>query len=143
MSGGRSEIEVTRYRPLTREDMTSTELRNVAPIETKWEYAHRRRGRIAKRDGNAGGGRRRVNGRQGYDVGIQDATLNVARRNLRRRGAGLVSSSPSCGLADALSPAHYGRYWVGTYSIYSTSGHKGCYGVSSGGQENRDRGMNT
>lgn len=37
--------------------MTSMELRNVAPIETKWEYVHRqsRGGQIVKRDGNAEG----------------------------------------------------------------------------------------
>lgn len=37
--------------------MTSMELRNVAPVETKWEFGHRqsRGGRIVKRDGNAEG----------------------------------------------------------------------------------------
>lgn len=54
------------------------------------------RGRIAKRDSTAGRGRQYVNSGQGYDVGIKDATLNEARRNYRRGGAGLVSSWTPC-----------------------------------------------
>lgn len=86
---------------------------------------------IAKRDGNAGGGRRRVNSQQGYDVGIQDATLSVARRNCRRGGAGLVSSSLSCGLAGGRLVSSPLRALLGWYVLDTAP-------VSSGGQKNRD-----